>query len=77
VRGTTAIDVVTNSPVEQVDVLIADHPAPRVVERLRGRDMVRTEGGTQALRRTVNARLWITTGKRQRSPCLGRSAPSS
>jgi hypothetical protein len=46
-----------------VDVLMSDHPAPKVVERLRGRDMVRIEGGTQALRRTINARLQITLGK--------------
>lgn len=44
---------------EQVDVLTADHPAPTVVERMRGRDMVPIEGGTQALRRTVNATLDI------------------
>jgi hypothetical protein len=43
----------------QVDVLTADHPAPAVVERMRGRDMVPIEGGTQALRRTVNAHLDI------------------
>lgn len=45
-----------------VDVLMSDHPAPKVVERLRGRDMVRIEGGTQALRRTVNARMEIEPG---------------
>ena len=37
---------------------------PRVVERLRGRDMVRIEGGSQALRRTVNAVLDINSGER-------------
>ena len=42
-----------------VDVLAADHPAPVVVERMRGRDLVPIEGGTQALRRTVNAVLDI------------------
>ena len=47
---------------EQVDVLIADHPAPRVVETLRGHEMVRMEGGTQALRRTVDAHLDISPG---------------
>lgn len=62
VRGATAVDLVAGaSPEEHVDVLIADHSAPRVVERLRGRDMVRIEGGTQALRRTLNARLEITS----------------
>lgn len=45
-----------------VDVLIADHRAPRVIERLRGRSMVRIEGGTQALKRTVNARLEMAPG---------------
>jgi hypothetical protein len=42
-----------------VDVLTADHPAPIVIERMRGRDMVPIEGGTQALRRTINAVLDI------------------
>ena len=42
-----------------VDVVTADHAAPSVVERMRGRDMVAIEGGTQALRRTVNASLDI------------------
>jgi hypothetical protein len=46
-----------------VDVLIADHPAPTITEQLLGRDMVRIEGGTQALRRTINARLEIEPGK--------------
>jgi DNA primase len=43
----------------RVDVLAADHPAPFVVERMRGRDMVPIEGGTQALKRTINAVLDI------------------
>lgn len=42
-----------------VDVLMADHAAPSVHERLRGRTMVAIEGGTQALKRTVNAQLTI------------------
>lgn len=54
-RGDAEVDLVAGGDV--VDVVIADHPAPRVVERLRGRRMVAIEGGTQALRRTVNARL--------------------
>lgn len=62
VRGATAVDLVTDAREEHVDVLVADHPAPKVIERLRGRDMVRIEGGTQALRRTVNAQLEITAG---------------
>lgn len=48
---------------EVIDVLISDHAAPTATERLRGRDMVRMEGGTQALRCTVNARLWIRPGE--------------
>lgn len=31
-----------------------------MIEKLRGREMVRIEGGTQALRRTINARIEIT-----------------
>lgn len=42
-----------------VDVLAADHPAPIVIEQMRGRDMVPIDGGTQALRRTINAVLDI------------------
>lgn len=42
-----------------VDVVVADHAAPRVVQRLAGHDMVAVEGGTQALKRTVNADLTI------------------
>lgn len=63
VRGTSTVDLVTGAGNEdQVDVLIADHPAPRVIEKLRGHAMIRIEGGTQALRRTVNARLEIAAG---------------
>ncbi|WP_353358011.1 hypothetical protein [Intrasporangium sp. DVR] len=65
-RGTSTIDLVTDRPDEElgdvVDVLISDHHAPKVTERLAGRDMVRIEGGTQALRRTINARLEIVPG---------------
>lgn len=61
VRGSTTVDLVAGTD-EHVDVLVADHPAPRVIEKLRGREMVRIEGGTQALRRTVNARIEITAG---------------
>ena len=60
VRGTATVDLLAGG--EQVDVLIADHPAPRVIEKLRGHDMVRIDGGTQALRRTANAKLEIVTG---------------
>ncbi len=54
-RGESTVDLVTAAP-GVVDVLIADHPSPRVVEKLHGATMVAIEGGTQALRRTVNAR---------------------
>jgi predicted nucleotidyltransferase len=63
-RGTSQVDLITDAPEEIVDVLISDHHAPSVTERLAGRDMVRIEGGTQALRRTVNARLEIEPGTR-------------
>lgn len=66
IRGTSKVDLVTDAPDpksdEVVDVLISDHHAPSVTERLAGRDMVRIEGGPQALRRTVNARLEIEQG---------------
>lgn len=65
-RVTSKIDLVTDRHVgeleEIVDVLVSDHHAPKVTERLAGRDMVRIEGGTQALRRTINARLEIAPG---------------
>lgn len=69
-RGTSKIDLVTgrsdeeadDQPEEAVDVLVSDHHAPKVTERLAGREMVRIEGGTQALRRTINARLEIEIG---------------
>ncbi|GAA4823504.1 hypothetical protein GCM10025786_34530 [Nocardioides caeni] len=61
-RGESMVDVVT-SGTDVVDVLVADHAAPRVVEKLRGRTMVAIEGGTQALRRTINARLQISAGR--------------
>lgn len=75
-RGASKVDLVAGHPdddeeqqheqheqeEEVVDVLVADHHAPRVTQRLAGRDMVRIEGGTQALRRTVNARLEIEPG---------------
>lgn len=44
-----------------LDVMRADHAAPRVVERLAGHSMLPIDGATQALRRTVNARLHIST----------------
>lgn len=62
-RDGAHVDLVT-SGTDTVDVLIADHAAPRVDEKLRGRSMVRVQGGTQALRRTVNARLAIAGDSR-------------
>jgi hypothetical protein len=61
-RGDSRVDLVTSAP-DVVDVLVADHAAPRVIEKLRGKDMIAIEGGTQALRRTINARLQITPGR--------------
>lgn len=63
-RGSSRVDLVTGAaePPEVVDVLMAEHAAPTVIEKLRGRDMVAIEGGTPALRRTVNARLEIEPG---------------
>lgn len=57
-RKGSVVDLVTSGD-DVVDVLTADHAAPSVRERLRGREMIAIEGGTQALRRTVNARLAI------------------
>lgn len=53
------MDLVTSAP-DVIDVLVADHAPPRFVEKLRGYDMVTVEGGTQALRRTINARLQVS-----------------
>lgn len=65
-RGASKIDLVTGRHDEDsedvVDVLVSDHYAPKVTERLAGRDMICIEGGTQALRRTINARLQIEPG---------------
>ncbi len=57
-RGGPTVDLVTGGD-DVVDVLIADHPAPKVIEKLRGKSMITIEGGTQALKRTINARLKI------------------
>lgn len=58
-RAESRVDLVTSGS-DVVDVLVADHAAPRVVEKLRGKEMMAIEGGTQALRRTINARTEIT-----------------
>lgn len=62
VRGSETVDVLVGS-IDVVDVLVADHAAPRLLGTLRGREMVTIEGGTQALRRTVNAHLSITPSR--------------
>lgn len=54
-RGNDRVDL----NIETVDVVTADHVPPSRTERLRGYDMVTIAGGTQALRRTVNATLTI------------------
>lgn len=60
-RDTSTVDLVT-SVRDVVDVLVADHAAPRARQKLRGREMVAIDGGTQALRRTINARLELNAG---------------
>lgn len=74
IRAESRVDLVT-SATGVVGVLVADHAAPRVIEKLRGRDMVAIEGGTQALRRTINARVQISSGAPRPSACRRRSAP--
>ena len=61
-RGDCTVDLVTAAP-DVVDVLVADHAPPISAQKLRGRSMVSIDGGTQALRRTVNARLGIAPGR--------------
>lgn len=51
------VDLLTHRDV--VDVMAADHAAPRIRETLLGHAMLEVPGGTQALRRTVNAQLDI------------------
>ena len=60
-RGGTAHRFVRGRSV--VDVVVADHAAPRALSSLLGHRMVRVDGGTQALRRTVNATLDIVPGR--------------
>lgn len=64
-RGTSHVDVVTSGDEDEdiVDVVIADHPAPSVEESMRRMEMVKIEGGTQALKRTANYRLKINDGQ--------------
>lgn len=44
---------------EQVDLMVADHLAPRLVPRIGGRKVFQVTGGTQALRRTVVCRVFV------------------
>ena len=64
IRGDAYVDVVGGGAAEEdvVDVVVADHPAPRVEEQMRRMDMVKIAGGTQALRRTANYRLEFFKG---------------
>ncbi len=55
VRGASVVDV--------VDVVAADHAAPSTLESIRRRRMMQIDGGTQALRRTINARVEIVPGE--------------
>lgn len=61
-RGPVSVDLVADTT-DIVDVLVADHAAPRAAQKLRGRTMIAVEGGTQALRRTFNARLDINPAR--------------
>ncbi|QCB96578.1 hypothetical protein E5206_06255 [Arthrobacter sp. PAMC25564] len=42
---------------QQIDVMVADHLAPKMLPTLGGRRPFQVPGGTQALRRTVNCRM--------------------
>lgn len=46
--------------VEQLDVMIADHVAPRVQQKIAGRFPFRIPGGTQALKRTVDCMVELS-----------------
>lgn len=63
VRDGQTVDIVAS---DVIDVVIADHAAPRVLSglSLRGKEMVQVEGGTQALKRTMSADLEIAPGHR-------------
>lgn len=62
-RGDTHVDVVSSGDTDVVDVVVSDHAAPSVQERMRHMDMVKIPGGTQALRRTASYRLEIEEGE--------------
>ncbi|GAA4028473.1 hypothetical protein GCM10023063_07500 [Arthrobacter methylotrophus] len=44
---------------QQIDVMVADHLAPKQIPRLGGRQPFQVTGGTQALQRTVNCRMIV------------------
>lgn len=48
---------------EQIDVMVADHLAPKLIPRIGGRKAFQVTGGTQALRRTVNCRVTLGSGQ--------------
>ncbi|WP_245933735.1 hypothetical protein [Arthrobacter livingstonensis] len=48
---------------DQIEVMIADHPAPKMVTIFGGRLPFRIPGGTQALKRTVDALIVSPTGE--------------
>ena len=48
---------------EQIDVMVADHLAPKMIPRIGGRTAFQVTGGTQALRRTVNCRVTADNGE--------------
>jgi hypothetical protein len=44
---------------QQIDVMIADHLAPKHVPSIGGRKAFQVAGGTQALQRTINCRITV------------------
>lgn len=48
---------------QQLDVMIADHPAPSIVTKIAGRMPFKIPGGAQALKRTVNVTIETDTGE--------------
>lgn len=48
---------------EQIDVMVADHLAPKMIPSIGGRKPFQVTGGTQALRRTVNCRVTVYGGE--------------
>ena len=65
VRGQAVVDLVSSGDdVSVVDMVAADHAPPSALERFRGYDLVQVAGGTQALRRTVQAEIEITGSAR-------------